>query len=105
VTDDDGRAEAGSGQGVDGFEELQRAALEAVRAARAVLDAAESIVRDPAALESIVHSVTSVARSAGEVVIGFASGAAHAAGSDGAPPTGRDRDDGPDGGFERIRVD
>jgi len=55
-----------------GLEQFQRAALEAIRAGRAVLDAAEALVQDPRAAEQVVRTVTDVARTAGEVVTGFA---------------------------------
>ncbi len=86
-----------------GVEQFQRAALDAVRAMRAMLDAAESVLADPAALESVVHTFTSLAKSAGETVVGFAAGAGRhgpVPGTDGASP-----DDGGDEGFERIPVD
>lgn len=86
--------------GTDAMNQLQTAALEAVRAARALLDAAESVIKDPAAVESMVETVSHLARSAGETVVGFAAGARDAATSEPVPP-----DDGPDGGYERIRVD
>lgn len=86
--------------GTDAMDQLQAAALDAVRAARALLDAAESVIKDPAAIESMVETVTHLARSAGETVVGFAAGARDATtGDPGAP------DDEADGGYERIRVD
>ena len=86
-----------------GIEQFQRAALEAIRAGRAMLDAAESVLQDPKAAESVVRSVGSVVRTATEAVAGFAPGR----GSTGQPEA--DRDDGeeperPDG-FERITID
>ena len=77
-------------------EQFQRAALDAVKAARALLDAAESVIQEPAAIEAMVKTVSSVAKSASDVVAGFASGA-------GAPSSAPD-DAGSDG-FEHIRVD
>lgn len=87
-------------QATDPMNQLQTAALEAVRAARALLDAAESVIKDPAAIESMVGTVTDLARSAGETVVGFAAGAREATAEQPSPP-----DDESDGGFERIHVD
>ena len=86
-----------------GVEQFQRAALDAVRAMRAMLDAAESVLADPDALESVVHTVTSMAKSAGETVVGFAAGAARAAGQADAGDK-RPEDEG-GGGFHRIDVE
>lgn len=88
-------AEAVAGAAVEQF---QRAALDAVRAARALLDAAESVIQEPAAIEAMVKTVTSVARSASEAVVGFAA----AAGGDYTDHT--DDDDGGPDGFENIPV-
>ncbi len=91
-----------AGPGADGLggvavEQFQRAALDAVRAARALLDAAESVIEEPAALEAMVKTLTSVAKSAADAVSGFmATGAAADPGA---------TDDGPHDGFERISVD
>ena len=59
-----------------GVEQLQRAALEAVQAARAVLDVAESMIREPAAVEALINTVSAMARTATESFSGFASGMA-----------------------------
>ena len=80
-----------------GVEELQRTVLEAIRAGRAVLDAAESVLQDRAAGDALVRAVGDVARQAGEVVAGLAARARAAAGHE----TGADGDgdhDGDDGG-------
>jgi len=82
-----------------GLEQFQRAALEAIRAGRAMLDAAESMVQDPRAAESLVRTVTDVARTAGEAVAGFAARARTDGGHD---DDGRDDPD--DGGVQRIPV-
>jgi hypothetical protein len=81
-----------------GLEQFQRAALEAIKAGRAMLDAAESMVQDPKAAEHLVRTVTDVARTATETVAGFAAR---------ARPPASEPDDGdePPDGFERIRVD
>ncbi|MDE0805736.1 MAG: hypothetical protein OSA99_20730 [Acidimicrobiales bacterium] len=89
-----------SGAGGAAVEQFQRAALDAVRSARALLDAAESVIQEPAAIEAMVNTVSSMARSATEAVAGFA-----AAGGAGGS-TGADSDeDEPSGGFEHISVD
>ncbi len=99
-----------------GLEQFQRAALDAVRAARTMLEAAEAVLQDPAAAKAIADTVTAFGRTATEAVAGFA--------ASWPPPTGRrsaddqdpvapqdgasgsgNHDDGPDGGFERISVD
>lgn len=103
---DDGAAADGATDGTaDGVEQFQRAALDAVKAARAMLDAAESVIKDPAALDSVVRTMTSFARQAGATVAGFAADAGAAA----RGPSPTDPGDGPrdddDGGYERIRVD
>lgn len=87
-----------------GLEQFRRAALEAIKAGRAMLDAAEAVVRDPRAAEAVIRTVGSVARTATEAVAGFAAGPVHddehrADGSGGGAP-----DDPPDDGFERISV-
>ncbi len=84
-----------------GLEQFQRAALDAVQAARAVLDAAESVIREPAAIEALVNTVTAMARTATESVAGLAAGMT-ASGATKEP--GEVPDDGP-AGYERISVD
>lgn len=76
---------------------LQQAALEAVRAARAMLDAAESVIREPAALEAVVDDLGTLAAKA---VSGLRSAVVQGerAGPGAAGPEGDD-------GFERITVD
>lgn len=88
-----------------GIEQFQRAALEAIRAGRAMLDAAESVLQDPKAAESVVRSVGSVARTATEAVSEFAAGRWTSARSESAPDDGGDEDPGPPDGFERITID
>lgn len=90
-----------------GIEQFQRAALEAIRAGRAMLDAAESVLQDPAAAESVVRSVGAVARTASEAVSGFAAGR-WLAGRPGTAPGDHDdpgEDPDPPDGFERITID
>lgn len=99
LKDDPDRA---AGPGVDGLggvavEQFQRAALDAVRAARALLDAAESVIEEPAALEAMVKTVTAVAKSAADAAAGFMASSARVAPDE--------NDDGPGDGFERISVD
>jgi len=55
------------------------------------------VIQEPAAIEAMVKTVSSVAKSASEVVAGFAAGA-------GAPSSTPDGEGGTDG-FEHIRVD
>lgn len=95
-----------------GFEQLQRAALEAVHAARAVLDVAESMIREPAAVEAMINTVSAMARTATESFSGFASGMAanrpdrpdRPAPHD--PDKAHDPDDEPDDGtYQRIDLD
>lgn len=91
-----------------GIEQFQRAALEAIRAGRAMLDAAESVLQDPGAAESVVRSVGSVARTATEAVAGFAAGRwnpPRAEPEEPAGAAGADEDPDPPDGFERITVD
>lgn len=94
-----------------GIEQFQRAALDAVRAARAMLDVAESVIADPKAVETVLRSATTIARTTTESVATFVAGAAgnRAATTE---PVDHDADDagpddaGPDdSGFQRIRVD
>ncbi|WP_436795607.1 hypothetical protein [Actinospongicola halichondriae] len=89
-------ATAAEGLGGAAVEQFQRAALDAVRAARALLDAAESVIQEPAAIEAMVRTVTSVAKTASDAVAGFASSPVRNAGDD--------SDDGPGDGFEHISV-
>lgn len=112
TTESDAGGEAGGGAvgenpGVAGnpaVEQFQQAALDAVQAARAMLDAAESMIRDPVAVEAVVNTVTAVARQATDAVAGFAAGATGAAEHRGERDD-VDGDDEPGGGFERITVE
>lgn len=83
------------------LDQLQRAALEAIKAARGVLDAAEKLVADPKAAEAVVRTVADAARHAGEAVTGLAARAR-------PPATDDDRSDDPDddppGGVQHIPV-
>ena len=102
----DGNGTAGAGS--EAAEQFQRAALEAVRAARAMLDAAETVIRDPASLESVIRAAAGVARTATQTVADFAA----AAGGGGAPRRAPapddahdpDDDEGQGGGYESIPV-
>lgn len=87
-----------------GLEQFQRAALEAIRAGRAMLDAAETMIQEPGAAEQLVRTVGSVARTASEAVSGFAAGRwpAPAASDDAASD---DDEDDPPAGFQRVSVD
>lgn len=48
----------------EGLEHLQAAAREVIRATRSLLDAAEELVEDPAAVQSVVSTIASVAQAA-----------------------------------------
>ena len=99
MENDPNDAHAQPGPGSPAIEQFQRAALEAVRAARALLDAAESVIEEPAAIEAMVNTVSSVAKTATDAIAGFAS-------SGMAGPATRDADDDdPPSGFEHIVVD
>lgn len=109
---DDAASEVAAGEHCDatdrvaaGLEQFQRAALEAIRAGRAMLDAAESMIQDPDAAETVVRTFGAMARTATETVAGFAA-ARTSWGADPEPdgPVTGD-DDPPAGGFERISVD
>ena len=105
---DDGNGAAGATS--EAAEQFQRAALEAVRAARAMLDAAETVIRDPASLESVIRAAAGVARTATQTVADFAAaaGAGGASRRAGAPEGDTshdpDDDDGQGGGYESIPV-
>lgn len=47
-----------------GLEHLQAAAREVIQATRSLLDAAEALVEDPAAVQSVVGTFTSLAQAA-----------------------------------------
>lgn len=89
-----------------GIEQFQRAALEAIRAGRAMLDAAESVLQDPNAAEAVVRTVGTVARNATEAVAGFTNGRWPTPRPGGATTDPEDDagDDDPPDGFERITV-
>lgn len=88
-----------------GLEQFQRAALEAIRAGRAMLDAAETMIQEPGAAEQLVRTVGSVARTATEAVSGFAAGRWPVPGQEPAEAATDEDDDGPPEGFQRISVD
>jgi hypothetical protein len=81
----------GEDKAQEGLEHLQGAAIELIGALRAFLDVAEELVREPAAVASLVRLAGSVARPPGSAG-GGPDGAADGAGGDG-------------GGVERIPVD
>lgn len=89
----DGRPDDGPGAPIEQF---QRAALDAVYAARAFLDAAERMIEEPAALEAVVDTVNAVVRQASEVVADFAGRPREHPATD---------DDDPGTGYESIHVD
>jgi hypothetical protein len=76
-----------------GLEHLQAAAREVIQATRSLLDAAEELVDDPSAVQSLVGTIASVAQAAAGRVRGATPGA-----GDGPD------DDGDDGRVQRIRV-
>jgi hypothetical protein len=88
-----------------GLEQFQRAALEAIRAGRAMLDAAETMIQEPGAAEQLVRTVGSVARTATEAVSGFAAGHWSAPGADDDGAGSDDPEDDPPDGYQRISVD
>lgn len=57
-------AEASEDHARAGMEHLQAAAREVIKATRSLLDAAEELVEDPAAVQSIVGTIASVAQAA-----------------------------------------
>jgi len=80
-----------------GMEHLQAAAREVIQATRSLLDAAEEFVDDPAAVQNLVGTLTSLAQAAAARLRPDAASGA----------TGPDRDDGDDGDdgrVHRIRV-
>lgn len=80
----------------EGIEHLQAAAREMIRATRSLLDAAEELVDDPKAVQSLAGTIATVAQAA-------ASRLRTDRGS-GAAPRGDEDDDGDDGRVQRIRV-
>ena len=92
-----------------GIEQLQRAALEAIRAGRALLDAAETVLQQPGAAEQVVRTVADVARTATETVVGLAGRGLTDRTSRGADGDGGhdpdEPDDEPPPGFQRISVE
>lgn len=105
AADPSGPAGSGADAVQAGIEQFQRAALEAIRAGRAMLDAAETVLQDPKAAESVVRSVGSVARTASEAVSGFATGRWSQGRGDAVPDGAADEDPDVPDGFERITVD
>ncbi len=75
-----------------GVEHLQAAAREVIQATRSLLDAAEELVDDPAAVQSLVGTIASVAQAA-----------AGRLRSHGGTPSAHD-DEGDDGRVQRIRI-
>lgn len=76
-----------------GLEHLQAAAREVIAATRSLLDAAEEVIDDPAAVQQVVHTLGGLAQLAARRLRSEAPGASP------------DEPDGPgDGGVERIQV-
>ena len=76
----------------DGVEHLQAAAKEVIRAGRSLLDAAEGLIDDPAALQGLVGTLGALAQAAARSLQSTVAGA-----------TGDDDPD-DDGKVQRIRV-
>lgn len=107
-----------SGDASPGVDQLQQAALDAVAAVRALLDAAESVIRDPDAIQAVTGTIVDVANSAvevmGDAVRRTAQGAAsygpfRSGPADSAEPDGEDADaaeprPSTDGGYHGIEV-
>jgi hypothetical protein len=74
-----------------GVEHLQAAAREMIRATRSLLDAAEELVEDPAAVQNLVGTIATVAQAAAGRLRRDAGGP-------------EDGDDGDDGHVQRIRI-
>lgn len=91
-----------------GLEQFQRAALDAVRAARSMLEAAEAVLQDPEAARVVADTVSSFARNATETVADFAGTWVSQHDRRTATPEGREEedpdDDGPEPGVEHIPV-
>lgn len=87
----------------DPIEQLQRAALEAIRTGRMILDAAEAIVQDPRTVELLLRTVTDLARAAGETVATVAARTCPGR-PDGTGADHGDRGDGGPSGDERMTV-
>lgn len=80
----------------EGMEHLQAAAREVIKATRSLLDAAEEMVDDPAAVQSLVGTIASVAQAA--------AGRLRANGAGRSSSSSSDDDDDDDGRVQRIRV-
>lgn len=77
-----------------GIEHLQAAAREVIQATRSLLDAAEDLVDDPAAVQNVVGTLTSLAQAAAGRLRTDAA----------TERRGPDDDGGDDGRVHRIRV-
>ncbi len=88
-----------------GVEQFQRAALDAVRAVRAVLDAAETVLREPETVKAVVDTMGAMARTATELLTQSVGAAATGSGAHADDAAHPGRDDEPGDGFERISVD
>lgn len=91
-----------------GMEQFQRAALDAVRAARSMLDAAEAVLADPKSQQLVLDSIAALGRVGADAIGGLLGGAA-APQAPRAANAADDVDDGAgdgdgDDGFERITV-
>jgi hypothetical protein len=99
MTDDSASANAPAtdvpGHARDGLAHLQAAAKEMIAASRALLDAAEELVEDPAVLSDLMGTLGALAKLAGKAAAGAAPG-----GGRGSSPD----DDGGEPRVQRIRV-
>jgi len=92
TADDDGAADHAR----DGLTHLQNAAKEVIAAARALLDAAEDLVEDPAAMGQLGDALTTIAKLASTAIAGVPRPGAH--------PEPPDDDDPGESRVQRIRV-
>lgn len=86
---------------------FQRAALDALAAARALLDATEAVIRRPDALEQVVTTVNGVARLAADAASRLVADATAATSGTGGASSASDDEPGPSGsgGFRSIPLD
>lgn len=109
--DDWDRDDAGNGDSgapgdplAAGVEQFQRAAIDALGAARAMLDAAETVLRQPGAFDQFSSTIAGLAKTATETVLGFTNGMT-GSGTPGAGTDDASTDEDDDGGFHSIVID
>lgn len=86
----------------DGVEHLQAAAKELIEAARAFLDVADDLVRDPKVAEGLLTGLSGLADSARDAARDAARRAASGAGAGAGSAGGAEGED--DGGVQHIHV-